>query len=121
MVGQCQRACEYLKQNQYYSQARALNLVGLSQGGLMARSILEDCDIAEGGKVRNILTIGTPNMGVSEMPELGCNEEDVPANMSFVCELEHSLMATFPYTKWAQDNLAAAGYVRNSAEYQVYL
>ena len=42
-----------------------INLIGVSQGGLMARSILEDCDISSQTKIRNLITVGTPNMGVS--------------------------------------------------------
>ena len=42
----------------------------------MGRYILEDCDIAgnkEGTMVRNLLTIGTPNMGINELPKAGCH------------------------------------------------
>jgi len=43
-------------------------VVGLSQGGLMARYIAEKCDIK--GTVKKILSIGGPNMGVMDIP--GC-------------------------------------------------
>ena len=36
----------------------------------MGRYIVEDCDSI---KVRNLVTLGTPNMGISEMPMLGCD------------------------------------------------
>jgi triacylglycerol esterase/lipase EstA (alpha/beta hydrolase family) len=42
--------------------------MGLSQGSLLARYIVEKCPIK--GKVRNYLSIGGPNMGVNEVP--GC-------------------------------------------------
>ena len=38
----------------------------------MARSIVEDCDISPKTKVRNLLTIGSPHMGYSEIPLAGC-------------------------------------------------
>jgi triacylglycerol esterase/lipase EstA (alpha/beta hydrolase family) len=44
------------------------NVMGLSQGSLLARYIVEKCPIK--GKVRNYLSIGGPNMGVNEVP--GC-------------------------------------------------
>jgi hypothetical protein len=34
----------------------------------MARYIVEECDISKKTKVRNLLTIGTPHMGFSEIP-----------------------------------------------------
>jgi hypothetical protein len=46
------------------------NVVGLSQGGLLARYIAEECEMP--GKVRNMLTIGGPHMGVDAVP--GCFE-----------------------------------------------
>lgn len=63
MREQADKACEYLKKSEYYSHAKEINLVGQSQGGLMARSVLENCDISPTMKFRNFLTIGTPNMG----------------------------------------------------------
>lgn len=95
--------------------------MGVSQGGLMARSILEDCDVSPNTKVRNLLTIGSPNMGISELPALGCNTDRVSANMSFICSIEHAAMVSVPYTEFSQHNLAAAGYVRNTADYGAYL
>ena len=41
--------------------APEFNVLGVSQGGLNARYVLEECDI---GKVRNLITLGSPNMGV---------------------------------------------------------
>jgi hypothetical protein len=38
----------------------------------MARSILEDCDISPNTKIRNLITVGTPNMGVSQVPGKNC-------------------------------------------------
>lgn len=40
--------------------------MGLSQGGLIARYIAERCDVK--GKVRNMVTFGTPHAGVSAIP-----------------------------------------------------
>lgn len=44
------------------------NVLGLSQGSLIARHIAERCPIK--GKVRNLVTLGGPNMGVAAIP--GC-------------------------------------------------
>jgi palmitoyl-protein thioesterase len=39
---------------------------GLSQGALLARYIIEECNF--GGKVKRFLSIGGPHMGVSALP-----------------------------------------------------
>ena len=48
------------------STAPEINAMGFSQGGLLARYIAQGCDIS--GKVRNLVTVGTPNMGLVEAP-----------------------------------------------------
>jgi palmitoyl-protein thioesterase len=40
--------------------------MGLSQGGLIARYVVERCDLK--GGVRNIVTFGAPHMGVAASP-----------------------------------------------------
>ena len=47
--------------------------MGLSQGSLLARYIVEKCPIK--GKVRNYVSIGGPNMGVNEIP--GCAKGEI--------------------------------------------
>lgn len=42
------------------------NLIGLSMGGLLARSAVQICPL--GDKVRNLITLGTPHMGVAKIP-----------------------------------------------------
>ena len=48
-------------------------MIGVSQGGLVARYIAEDCDLNQ-AKMARILTIGTPNMGTIVIPYSGCNK-----------------------------------------------
>jgi triacylglycerol esterase/lipase EstA (alpha/beta hydrolase family) len=55
-------------------QVPEINILGVSQGGLVGRSIVENCG---GPKVRNLITVGTPNLGFSEIPEAGCQAFDV--------------------------------------------
>lgn len=43
MKQQSHAACEYLKGNTHYSNALEINVVGLSQGGLLGRYMIEDC------------------------------------------------------------------------------
>ena len=41
-----QGACEWVQKHKIYSKVKQISLLGLSQGGLFARSILEECDIS---------------------------------------------------------------------------
>ena len=63
---QAQEACEKVIAHSLLSTAPEINVIGFSQGGLLARYITQGCDIS--GKVRNLVTVGTPNMGLVEAP-----------------------------------------------------
>ena len=60
------KSCEQVAANPDFQ--GEFNVVGLSQGGLLARYIAEECEMP--GKVRNLLTMGGPHMGVDAIP--GC-------------------------------------------------
>ena len=61
-------ACESLMNNPVF-QVDEINVIGFSMGGLIARFIAQDCPIR--GKVRNLVTVGTPNMGITGVPACG--------------------------------------------------
>ena len=61
---QAKLACDAINKDEHFS--GEFNVVGLSQGGLLARSIATQCKMK--GKVRNLLSIGGPNMGVDAIP-----------------------------------------------------
>ena len=71
-------ACESLLENPRF-QTEEINVIGFSQGGLIARYIAQACPIK--GKIRNLVTVGTPNMGVMEVPV--CGMEQVHHNTAF--------------------------------------
>jgi palmitoyl-protein thioesterase len=78
------------------------NVVGLSQGGLLARYIAEECEMP--GTVRNLLTMGGPHMGVSAVP--GCFS-------GIVCDVVNFFAKKIVYTNFAQNYFAPAGYFRD--------
>lgn len=78
------------------------NVVGLSQGGLLARYIAEECEMP--GKVRNLLTAGGPHMGVAAIP--GCFT-------GVMCTALNYIASKIVYFQWAQDIFAPAGYFRD--------
>ena len=85
------------------------NVIGLSQGGLLARYIAEECDMP--GKVRNVVTLGGPHMGVAAIPH--CFE-------GVACDIVNMVAKKFVYTSLAQNWIAPAGYFRDVNDYAVY-
>ena len=71
MTYQSQEACHWLNHHPIYSKSREIYVVGVSQGGLIGRFIVEECNLGT-TKVKKLLEIGSPNMGVSVIPMLGC-------------------------------------------------
>jgi len=63
-MGIAQQSCE--KVASHPDLQGDFNVVGLSQGSLLGRYIVEDCKM--NGKVRNLLTMGGPNMGGVKVP-----------------------------------------------------
>jgi palmitoyl-protein thioesterase len=84
--------------------------MGLSQGSLLARYIVEQCDMK--GTVRNYLSIGGPNMGVSDIP--GCFNGEICAKVNGIARI-------FAYTHPIQAILGPAGYFRDPAHMAHYL
>ena len=62
---QAEHACRMIKANKNFQNTK-FNVFGLSQGGLIARYIVESCDTDQ--PVNNMLTAGGPHMGVDKIP-----------------------------------------------------
>jgi palmitoyl-protein thioesterase len=84
--------------------------MGLSQGSLLARYIVESCPIA--GHVRNYLSIGGPNMGVTDVPE---------CQSGAICEYVNYVARNLVYFKLIQNYLGPAGYFRDPTHMDSYL
>jgi palmitoyl-protein thioesterase len=73
MEDQIENACFILKQttvNIVPDQTR-VSLLGFSLGGLVARGIVQKCDLkfkVNSDKIDNLVTIGTPHMGIDTIP-----------------------------------------------------
>ena len=63
---QAESACNSLKTDERFNSVDEISVVGLSHGALIARFIVEECDIS--AKVRNYVSIGGPHQGVSKIP-----------------------------------------------------
>lgn len=105
---QAEMACENLLSNENFD--GEFNVVGLSQGALLARYIVETCPIK--GKVRNFLSIGGPQMGVSDIPNCFHGE---------FCKLVNLTARNLAYFSIFQDHIGPAGYFRDPRHMKEYL
>jgi palmitoyl-protein thioesterase len=103
-----QKSCQKIAADKTF--AGEFNVVGLSQGGLLARYIAEECDMP--GKVRNIATLGGPHMGVAAVPH--CFE-------GAMCDIVNTVAKKLVYTDLAQDWIAPAGYFRDVNDWNAYV
>ena len=116
-------ACETLMANPMF-EADEINVIGFSMGGLIARFIAQDCPIK--GKVRNLVTVGTPNMGITGLPKCGSAEtyqgaEDLKSIFkSFGCRLMTVAAKNFIYNENLKD-ISAISYIRDVDDIDTYL
>ncbi len=86
--------------------------MGLSQGALIARYIIEECDI--NAKVRNYVSIGGPQQGVAALPH---------CSTGALCGLVNGLTDKAVYFSIIQNHIGPAGYFKdptNFADYSKY-
>ncbi|KAK7252691.1 hypothetical protein RIF29_36827 [Crotalaria pallida] len=77
------------------------NIVGLSQGNLIGRGVVEFC---EGGPpVKNLISLGGPHAGTASVPLCGSG---------FFCILADILIKGEVYTRYIQEHLAPSGYLK---------
>ena len=93
-------ACKSLQEHPQF-QTEEISLLGQSQGGLIARYIIEQCDLKP--RVRNLVTVATPHMGI--MNNQACMhmaqpEEDLGFNALkiFSCEIYQSMGSWVAYS-----------------------
>jgi len=102
-----QKSCQKIANDETFK--GEFNVIGLSQGGLLARYIAEECDMP--GTVRNVVTLGGPHMGVAAVPH--CFD-------GVLCDIVNTVAKKFVYQSWAQDWIAPAGYFRDVNDYTTY-
>nr|GME03694.1 palmitoyl-protein thioesterase 1-like [Ipomoea batatas] len=108
MEQQVHIACEKLRSMPELQQG--YNLVGLSQGNVIARGVIELCDNAP--PVRNFISIGGPNAGVSSVPD--CITGPWCAAVGF-----YDGMGV--YSDYVQARLGPSGYTRLPNDISGYL
>lgn len=101
-------ACNKIKADPHFQDE--FSVMGLSQGGLLARYIAEECDTAK--PVRNILTAGGPHMGVAKVPNCWSG---------LFCAMVNWVSEEFVYFKFIQDMIAPASYFRDPTALSDYM
>jgi len=84
--------------------------LGLSQGGLIARYIVEECPTKV--PVRNLATLGGPHRGVSSTPN--CLE-------GVFCDLINFIVDNMVYFDMVQEFVGPAGYFRDPDHLERYM
>lgn len=85
------------------------NIVGLSQGNLVGRGLIEWCD--GGPPVRNFVSIGGPHAGTASVPA---------CSTIAICILVDAVIKLGVYTAYVQNHLAPAGYVKIPTDLKDY-
>ncbi|KAG0588764.1 hypothetical protein KC19_2G267000 [Ceratodon purpureus] len=85
------------------------NIVGLSQGNVVARAVIEFCD--GGPPVHNFVSLGGPHAGTASIP--GCT-------LMSLCKLANALIRLGVYSPFVQNHLAPSGYVKIPTDLDAY-
>lgn len=91
--------------------ARGFDMIGFSQGGVFSRALVQTCANAT---VRNLVTFGSPHMGVQELPRC-----DNPRD--WVCKRRNAVLKQQVWHESVQRTVIPAQYFRDTFEYQKYV
>lgn len=105
---QGEAACKALEEDPDFQ--GEFSVVGNSQGGLLARYVVEKCKNLK-GKVRNLVTFGGPHMGVGKIPH--CFN-------GFICDAINYVVDQFIYWNLVQSLIGPAGYFRDVDHLEYY-
>ncbi|KAL1213993.1 hypothetical protein V5N11_007355 [Cardamine amara subsp. amara] len=111
LTKQVEIACEKVKKMEELGQG--YNIVGRSQGNLVARGLIEFCD--DGPPVHNYISLAGPHAGIASVPYCDLIVD--------VCSEINDIIKKYLniYSDYVQDHVAPAGYIKNLEDIKNYL
>lgn len=107
-ISQAKKSCEEIKKDENFQ--GDFSVVGISQGSLLARYVIESCDMP--GRVKRYVSIGGPQMGVAKFPH--CDK-------GIFCSILNKLVDSAIYSTLVQSYIGPSGYFKNNKNYSKYL
>jgi len=105
---QAEKACNQIRQDNNFS--GDFSVIGISQGALLARYIIEKCEMP--GKVKRYISIGGPQMGVARFPH---------CESGIICNVVNYVVDKFIYTSIVQNLIGPAGYFKDNRNIDTFL